>query len=80
MYLCSRGSGLSARLTHLSLVCLVFLAPHPLSTARDIREVYGLELPLALRGLLDGVLHPVPDRRFSLEEAFDWMDSHPGVF
>ncbi|CAN0188249.1 unnamed protein product [Pylaiella littoralis] len=43
-------------------------------------EVYGLELPLALRGLLDGVLHPVPDRRFSLEEAFDWMDSHPEMF
>ncbi|CAM9358908.1 unnamed protein product [Scytosiphon promiscuus] len=43
-------------------------------------EVYGLQLPPALRGLLDGVLHPVPDRRFTLEQAFDWMDSHPDIF
>ncbi|CAM9744555.1 unnamed protein product [Ectocarpus sp. 13 AM-2016] len=43
-------------------------------------EVYGLSLPQALRGLLDGVLHPVPDRRFSMEQAFDWMDSHPEMY
>lgn len=47
---------------------------------RDSREVYGLDLPLALRSLLDGVLHPVPDRRFSLEEALGWMDLHPEIF
>jgi len=39
-----------------------------------------LELPPALRGLLDGVLNPDPETRFSLEQAFDWMDSHPEMF
>lgn len=43
-------------------------------------EVYGLQLPPGLRGLLDGVLHPVPDKRFTMEQAFVWMDTHPEMF
>lgn len=43
-------------------------------------EVYGLRLPSALRGLLDGVLHPMPEWRFSIEQAFAWIDSHPEMF
>lgn len=55
-------------------------SPPPFPLWRGFREVYGLDLPLPLRGLLDGVLDPVPDRRFSLEQAFDWMDAHPEMF
>lgn len=55
--------------------CIYFRALLPNS-----REIYGLELPQAFRGLLDGVLHPAPDRRFTLEQAFDYMDSHPDMF
>lgn len=43
-------------------------------------ESYGLSLPPALRGLLDGVLHPVPENRFSLGQAFAWMDANPEIF
>ena len=43
-------------------------------------EVYGLQLPAAMRGLLDGLLHPIPSNRFSIEQAFTYMDSHPEVF
>lgn len=43
-------------------------------------EVYGLRLPLALRGLLEGLLHPDPSYRFSMEQAFAYMDSHPELF
>lgn len=41
---------------------------------------YGLRLSPALRGLLDGVLHPLPAFRFSLSQAFEWMDAHPDLF
>lgn len=43
-------------------------------------ESYGLRLPPAMQGLLDGVLHPVPDNRFSLDECFAWFDAHPEIF
>ncbi|CAN0444687.1 unnamed protein product [Laminaria digitata] len=43
-------------------------------------ERYGLQLPPALRCLLDGVLHPVPDLRFSIQHAFAWMDCNPDMF
>lgn len=41
---------------------------------------YGLRLSPALRGLLDGVLHPVPGLRFSMKHVFAWMDSNPDMF
>lgn len=40
-------------------------------------EVYGLRLPASLKGLLDGLLHPVLERRFSLDQAFAWIDDNP---
>lgn len=43
-------------------------------------EAYGLRLPPAMKGLLDGVLHPVPENRFSLEQCFAWFEAHPEIF
>lgn len=43
-------------------------------------ESYGLSPSPALRGLLDGVLHPMPDCRFSLDKTFHWMETHPSLF
>lgn len=40
-------------------------------------EAYGLKLPTELRGLLDGVLHPIPSMRFSTSQVLAWIDSHP---
>ena len=39
-------------------------------------EVYGLQLPPSLRGLLDGM----PDLRFSMQHVFPWMDCTPYMF
>lgn len=43
-------------------------------------EDYGLNLSPVLKGLLDGVLHPVPEFRFSLDQVFGWMEAHPELF
>lgn len=43
-------------------------------------EVFGLQLPPGLCGLLDGVLHPVPAKRFTMDQAFAWMKSHAEMF
>lgn len=43
-------------------------------------EFYELHLPVALRDLLDSILHPVPEKSFSMEQAFAWTDSHSEMF
>ncbi|CAM9325246.1 unnamed protein product [Discosporangium mesarthrocarpum] len=43
-------------------------------------ESWGLQQSPCVKGLLDGLLHPLPDLRWNIDEAFEYMGMHPELF
>ncbi|CAM9572997.1 unnamed protein product [Choristocarpus tenellus] len=41
---------------------------------------FGLRLPQNVVILLDGLLHPLPQLRWNIDQAIVWMETHPDLF
>ncbi|CAM9838284.1 unnamed protein product [Choristocarpus tenellus] len=42
--------------------------------------MFGVCLNPNVEGLLDGLLHPLPEMRWGMDQAFSWMEAHPEMF